>query len=133
MVIAITRHWRLAPCLTPPADAARGDAPRDVEDVRRHLRRGAEVSAPDAAGRAPVHYAAISGSSEVLAELLAAGADVNARTAGRPRCTGRRCSAMPSDAPIYWWRSRCRYRRSARSDTLHWAVTYGHPEMLPTC
>ena len=56
-------------------------------DVERCLKIGADPNARDRYDQTPLHHAALSGSAEVVAALLAAGADIGAkrgRSGGRP-------------------------------------------------
>ena len=49
-------------------------ADKDIRRVRRLLRQGADVNAPDEDGATPLHYAAAEGDIQVIRLLLEAGA-----------------------------------------------------------
>jgi ankyrin repeat protein len=51
----------------------------DFKDVKRHLKRGADVNAKNKDGWAPLHMAASGGHKDVAELLIAKGADVNAK------------------------------------------------------
>jgi len=51
----------------------------DFADVKRHLKRGADVNAKDEYGRTPLLEAARNGHKAVAELLIAKGADVNAK------------------------------------------------------
>jgi ankyrin repeat protein len=53
----------------------------DLQDVKRHLNRGAAVNAKDADGLTPLLFAFDGGHKDIVELLIAKGADVNAQTA----------------------------------------------------
>ena len=69
--------WLQAAGPTPIADAAKA---RDREAVRKLLRQGGDVNAAHGDGMTALHWAATQDDSELAGMLLAAGANVRART-----------------------------------------------------
>lgn len=95
------------------------DAPRAIEIVKREGRRA--VAPIDRSGFTPLHYACMAGMSDVVAALLAAGADPNAElsspmkigvrftkgrwSAGREAVKGEvplHAAMIPSPRPLRW-------------------------------
>jgi ankyrin repeat protein len=65
-------------CLTDPA----GQSHASAERVALLVAHGASMDEPDALGRRPVHFAAMSGNAECLARIVSLGGRVGDKTAG---------------------------------------------------
>lgn len=77
-----------------PLVFAAGDG--DIDEVRRLIASGHDVMERSKVGETPLHTAGISGNADVVAALLRAGADPNARTKG-----GQYLKMTPSHWMVY--------------------------------
>lgn len=74
---------------------------KNIRRVRRLLKGGADVNAPDEDGATPLHYAAAEGDLRLIRLLLEAGAD-RSRTDNSGHAAGGWLAAVPGGSKAFW-------------------------------